>query len=141
MKTGLTPNFSGWHGPEWPPAGSMGSVSMMGLSPGGPGGLKGFGTSPYGKSVDMVDMCQQLMDAGGETVAPPCGALTRACSRPCSEDGGVLRCVWRQGVAGWCLGARAAPQLGTDGQGPTGWVADVTTYMFKYSLDTQSPKR
>ncbi len=53
VRTGLTPNFSGWHGPvpggsgggglmlpEWPPAGSMGSAASMmllGMSPGGCG--------------------------------------------------------------------------------------------------------
>ncbi|GAX73078.1 hypothetical protein CEUSTIGMA_g531.t1 [Chlamydomonas eustigma] len=44
--------------PEWPPAGSLGtSHLMMGLSP-------GFNNSPFGKSLDMVDMCSQLMQAG-----------------------------------------------------------------------------
>jgi len=53
-------NAGSWHMPEWPPAGSLGSGSLMGMgmSP------KLMGTSPFGKSVDMVDMCTQLMEAG-----------------------------------------------------------------------------
>jgi hypothetical protein len=55
--------------PEWPPAGSIGSLGMgmgsmgMGMSP---GHMMMFGTPPLGRSVDMVDMCTQLMEAGGE---------------------------------------------------------------------------
>ena len=45
-----------WAGPSWPMAGS--SV-QRGVA---------MGTSPYGKSVDMVDVCG-LMEAG--TAAPP----------------------------------------------------------------------
>ncbi len=59
LKAGLMPSTGGWSGPEWPPAGSMGSASLMGMSP-----AARFGGSPFGKSVDMVDMCQQLMEAG-----------------------------------------------------------------------------
>lgn len=65
LKTGLTLPES-WAMPEWPPNGSLGSNTgsfLMGLSPGM--GLGKFGTSPYGKSLDMVDMCTQLMDGGG----------------------------------------------------------------------------
>lgn len=53
--------------PEWPPAGSMGR--SMGRSPGllGMGMLFGS-TPPLGRSVDMVDICTQLMEAGGESV-------------------------------------------------------------------------
>lgn len=42
-----------WAGPSWPIAGS--SVGARNLT---------MGTSPYGKSVDMVDVCEQLMGAG-----------------------------------------------------------------------------
>jgi hypothetical protein len=50
--------------PEWPPAGSIGSLGMgMGMSP---GHMMMFGTPPLGRSVDMVDVCTQLMEAGGE---------------------------------------------------------------------------
>lgn len=44
--------------PEWPPAAS---VSSLGISP-----RLAFGTPPFGKSVDMVDVCTQLMEAGGK---------------------------------------------------------------------------
>ncbi len=45
--------------PEWPPAGSLGTGSLlMGMSP---SMLRG---SPFGKSIDMLDMCAQLMQAG-----------------------------------------------------------------------------
>ncbi|WIA10973.1 hypothetical protein OEZ85_011133 [Tetradesmus obliquus] len=77
---------SGTHGklPEWPPAGSLGgSLGMgMGLSP---GHMMMFGTPPLGRSVDMVDVCTQLMEAGvdhmamgslrAELLLPPCMAL------------------------------------------------------------------
>lgn len=73
--------------PEWPPAGSIGSGGM-GLSPLMKGAL--MGTSPmYGKSVDMVDVCTQLMgsslkdplsDLGSlrnELIAPPFSFTTK----------------------------------------------------------------
>lgn len=47
---------------EWPPAGSMGRSPGMML-----GSIFGS-TPPMGRSVDMVDMCTQLMEAGGERV-------------------------------------------------------------------------
>lgn len=50
---------SGQRLPEWPPAGSM---SSLGRSP----GFMFGSTPPMGRSVDMVDMCTQLMEAGGE---------------------------------------------------------------------------
>lgn len=53
---------SGGRLPEWPPAGSMGR------SPGMMFGSVFGSTPPMGRSVDMVDMCTQLMEAGG---APP----------------------------------------------------------------------
>lgn len=56
LKSGLTPSNK-WSGPEWPPSGSLGS---LGVSP-----KLMFGSSPFGKSVDMVDVCTQLMEAGG----------------------------------------------------------------------------
>lgn len=40
-----------WMGQDWPISSSLGKSPM--------------GTSPYGKSVDMVDMCTALMEAGG----------------------------------------------------------------------------
>lgn len=57
------PVAGGWEGPQWPPAGSLGSGSFMGISP----MARMLGTSPmFGKSVDMVDVCTQLMENGGE---------------------------------------------------------------------------
>lgn len=47
--------------PEWPPSGAMHS---LGASPRVGSCL--YGTSPFGKSVDMVDVCTALMEAGGE---------------------------------------------------------------------------
>lgn len=45
--------------PEWPAGQSMGNSY----------GNKLFGSTPlYGKSVDMVDMCSQLMDPGGKAL-------------------------------------------------------------------------
>lgn len=65
MFAGLHHTATGPHKlPEWPPAGSIGSIGMgmsMGMSP----GHMMFGTPPLGRSVDMVDMCTQLMEAGG----------------------------------------------------------------------------
>ena len=56
--------------PEWPPVGSLGSGPLIG-SAGAHHMLMGMGispmtmgTSPFGKSLDMVDMCSQLMQAG-----------------------------------------------------------------------------
>eukprot|EP00192_Tetraselmis_astigmatica_P006525 CAMPEP_0117681694 /NCGR_PEP_ID=MMETSP0804-20121206/19143_1 /TAXON_ID=1074897 /ORGANISM="Tetraselmis astigmatica, Strain CCMP880" /LENGTH=763 /DNA_ID=CAMNT_0005491517 /DNA_START=198 /DNA_END=2489 /DNA_ORIENTATION=+ len=43
-----------WMGPDWPLSSSL-SKSPAGV----------MGSSPYGKSVDMVDMCTALMEAGG----------------------------------------------------------------------------
>ncbi len=56
MPTGATPNPKRpvtWTGPDWPAAGSMGKPY-------------GLASSPFGKSVDMVDICTQLMESGGE---------------------------------------------------------------------------
>ena len=44
---------SNWNGPNWPA--SFGRAHALTL-----------GTSPFGRSVDMVDMATQLMEAGGE---------------------------------------------------------------------------
>ena len=51
-----------WLGPVWPPAGSLGTGGLTGMSP----KMMMMGMSPYnyGKSVDMVDMCTQLMEGG-----------------------------------------------------------------------------
>lgn len=43
-----------WQLPEWPPSGSLGVSPKL-----------SFGTPPFGKSIDMVDVCTQLMEAGG----------------------------------------------------------------------------
>ena len=51
-----------WLGPMWPPSGSIGKGAGMGMGMGMSPGLMGI--SPYGKSVDMVDMCTQLMGEG-----------------------------------------------------------------------------
>lgn len=45
---------SNWTGANWPAS----SGRVAGLS---------MGTSPFGRSVDMVDMATQLMQAGGES--------------------------------------------------------------------------
>eukprot|EP00879_Flechtneria_rotunda_P007124 GHRR01007476.1.p1 GENE.GHRR01007476.1~~GHRR01007476.1.p1 ORF type:complete len:468 (+),score=244.37 GHRR01007476.1:1181-2584(+) len=44
--------------PEWPPAGSLGKSPAMMM----------FGTPPLGRSVDMVDVCTQLMEAGVDSM-------------------------------------------------------------------------
>lgn len=49
---------SGFNMPQWPPAGSMGRSPGMMMMLGS--------TPPMGRSVDMVDICTQLMEAGGE---------------------------------------------------------------------------
>ncbi len=61
-----------WLGPMWPPSGSMGTGGLTGMSP-----KMMMGMSPYnyGKSVDMVDMCTQLMQ-GGERCRGQGGHLT-----------------------------------------------------------------
>lgn len=63
--TGATPTScaTSWI-PDWP--GAPGAGTSLGTSAGARlfGGPYGA-TPPYGKSVDMVDMCAQLMDAGG----------------------------------------------------------------------------
>ena len=54
--------------PEWPPAGSLGSGHLLGTSGHmliGMGLSQGMGSaSPFCKSLDMADMCSQLMQAG-----------------------------------------------------------------------------
>ena len=52
----------GWSGPDWPASlgRSAGGASHMGM-----GTSLGMGTSPFGRSVDMVDVVTQLMEAGG----------------------------------------------------------------------------
>lgn len=49
--------------PEWPPGGSMGSGMFMGMSPGF------FGASPLGKSVDMIDICTQMLLPGSDPLS------------------------------------------------------------------------
>ena len=46
-----------WNGPNWPA--SFGRAHALTM-----------GTSPFGRSVDMVDMATQLMEAGGESLEP-----------------------------------------------------------------------
>ena len=55
-----------WVGPSWPLAGSGGASLGRGMP------ALSMGTSPFGKSVDMVDVCTQLME-GARAVchAPP----------------------------------------------------------------------
>ncbi len=48
----------GWSAADWP---------GLGTSAGRAGGVA-LGTSPFGKSVDMVDVCSQLMEEGGGSV-------------------------------------------------------------------------
>ena len=45
-----------WVGPSWPLAGSGGASLGRGMP------ALSMGTSPFGKSVDMVDVCTQLME-------------------------------------------------------------------------------
>lgn len=45
-----------WTGPDWP--------ASLGRSVGGHSHM-GMATSPFGRSVDMVDVVTQLMEAGG----------------------------------------------------------------------------
>ena len=52
-----------WVGPSWPLAGSGGASLGRGMH------SLGMGTSPFGKSVDMVDVCTQLME-GARAVLP-----------------------------------------------------------------------
>ena len=52
-----------WVGPSWPLAGSGGASLGRGMP------ALGLGTSPFGKSVDMVDVCTQLME-GERAVLP-----------------------------------------------------------------------
>lgn len=50
--------------PEWPPTGSLGSGSMlMAMSP------NFMSASPFGKSVDMIDFCTQLMQSGTDPLS------------------------------------------------------------------------
>ena len=61
-----------WSGPDWPSSlgrggggsGAPGTSIGMGMS-------VGMGTSPFGRSVDMVDVVTQLMEAGGVPRPPP----------------------------------------------------------------------
>eukprot|EP00775_Hariotina_reticulata_P012818 gene12818-12945_t len=67
--------------PEWPPAGSIGSIGM-GMSPlHSAMGL--FGTPPLGRSVDMIDVCTQLMEAGVDSMNM--GSLRQELMMPCAN--------------------------------------------------------
>ncbi len=74
---------------EWPPAGSIGS---MGVSP-----RMAFGTPPFGKSVDMVDVCTQLMEAGGEGLhglrAIPRALPGQQCGHQCCKLAQLQACT------------------------------------------------
>ncbi len=61
LAKGKSANGSNWALEQWPPAGSMGSLQ--------------FGTPPFGKSVDMVDVCTQLMDGGATDPLGNMGSL------------------------------------------------------------------
>ncbi len=63
-----------WTGSNWPA--SLGRAT--GLS---------MGTSPFGRSVDMVDMATQLMEAGGETPLSQTRLIATDC---CGNQSGVL---------------------------------------------------
>jgi hypothetical protein len=53
-------NGSPWVGPSWPLAGtSLGRQSATHF---------GAGTSPFGKSVDMVDWCTQVMEGAAQLI-------------------------------------------------------------------------
>ncbi|KAK9796650.1 hypothetical protein WJX73_009038 [Symbiochloris irregularis] len=56
VRTGTTPRMSGWGQPAWPPGGnSIGRYTPL-------------GTSPFGRSVDMVDIVKGLMDGPGDAM-------------------------------------------------------------------------
>lgn len=61
-----------WSGPDWPMGTSVGRASLV------------LGTSPglFGKSVDMVDMCKQLMEAGGCDALSNIGSLRNELELP-----------------------------------------------------------
>ena len=76
IPTGMTPKQQAalWSGPDWPANSSLRGSSAQSLQ-----GLGlGLGTSPFGKSVDMVDMVAQLMEVGGaQTIRAPILAHAR----------------------------------------------------------------
>ena len=103
-----------WVGPSWPLAGSTG----MSLGRGMP--ALGMGTSPFGKSVDMVDVCTQLME-GAHAVpfcafcsrcpdlvdSPPCCA-SKCAGGACAGRGKSLRgmcCITGHTAHSFCMGS------------------------------------
>ena len=68
-------------GSAWPlSAGGGGSAGGTSV---GRGGTPSYGASPYGKSVDMVDVCAQIMNSGALPRAAPHGAGC-CCARGCA---------------------------------------------------------
>lgn len=66
-RQGETPR---WTGADWPASlGRSGGGGGPGTSMGAATSL-GMGTSPFGRSVDMVDVVTQLMEAGGALPQP-----------------------------------------------------------------------
>eukprot|EP00873_Tetraselmis_striata_P013844 jgi/Tetstr1/434108/TSEL_023252.t1 len=62
-----------WMGQDWPISTSLGKSPM--------------GTSPYGKSVDMVDMCTALMEAGARAIGShPAFRVARPISRVVCQE-------------------------------------------------------
>eukprot|EP00798_Chlamydomonas_sp_ICE-L_P018176 gene18176-24608_t len=61
-KPPLPPPSSGWMGPIWPPSGSLGADGRLGQSY----GMLSDCPGAYGKSVDMIDLCTQLMEEGAD---------------------------------------------------------------------------
>lgn len=59
-----------WSGPDWPASLGRGGGGAPGTSIGMAMSV-GMGTSPFGRSVDMVDVVTQLMEAGGALHLPP----------------------------------------------------------------------
>ena len=64
-------------GSAWPLSAGAGSAGGTSL---GRGGTPSYGASPYGKSVDMVDVCAQIMNSGALPRAALHGQLLRLCS-------------------------------------------------------------
>ncbi|KAK9836221.1 hypothetical protein WJX84_001543 [Apatococcus fuscideae] len=83
MHSGFTPQEGAapsWYSEAWPPARlSAGSRPHHGLMP--------IGMSPMGKSVDMVDLAQQLMDSGMATDPLDMGSLRADLDLPPSLHG------------------------------------------------------
>lgn len=80
---GTIPRVAGspWVGPSWPLAGtSIGRQTPH----------FGMGTSPFGKSVDMVDVCKQLMEGAHVLTIFPCTLSYTVETQPSSSGHSLL---------------------------------------------------